>query len=316
MLEYARLVPGRGFRPVNSALYYGHRLLAHGQSRRRVADLIASIIESRRPRIERDPTCDLADLQLEGLHPIGRVLDKAQCDAIHDFLRDKDAVGYAGGSFRMDRSPSASGMFAYPLPTILRCPHLLALANHPAVLAMASAYLGCRPTISSLGLRWSFPGTDTADVQHFHRDLDDWRFLKLFVYLTDVDVGSGPHVFVRGTHLASGGLFSRLYERGEVERIWGSRSVCTIVGQHGTSFIADTYGLHCGVVPTARPRLIFEVQYSLLPVFAFIYQPVRLDTPQPVDPYINRLILHRASIAQAASDRRRWYRLSPGLGGD
>jgi hypothetical protein len=316
MLEYARLVPGRGFRPVNSALYYGHRLMAHGQSRRRVGDLIASIIESRRPRIDRDLTCDLADLRLEGLHPIGRVFYKAQLDAIHDYLRDKDAVGYAGGSFRMDRSRAASGMFAYPLPTVLRCPHLLALANNPAVLSIASGYLGCTPTISSLGLRWSFPGNDAADVQHFHRDLDDWRFLKLFVYLTDVDAASGPHVFVRGTHLTSGGIFSRLYERGEVERIWGSRSVCTIVGQQGTSFIADTYGLHCGVVPTARPRLIFEVQYSLLPVFAFLYKPVRMDVPQPVDPYINRLILHRASIAQTASPRRWSHRLSPGLGSE
>jgi hypothetical protein len=132
-------------------------------------------------------------------------------------------------------------------------------------------------------------------------------------------------VFVRGTHLTSGGIFSRRYERGEVERIWGSRSVCTIVGQQGTSFIADTYGLHCGadtyglhcgVVPTARPRLIFEVQYSLLPVFAFLYKPVRMDVPQPVDPYINRLILHRASIAQTASPRRWSHRLSPSLGSE
>ena len=148
-------------------------------------------------------------------------------------------------------------MASYPLATVLHCPHVLALANDPAVLRIATAYLGCKPTLSSVGLRWSFPGTGEAeDIQCFHRDPDDWRFLKLFVYLTDVDAGSGPHVFVAGSHRTAGRLRERLYTTEEIERRHGRESVRAIAGPCGTSFFADTYGIHRGAVPTTRPRLI------------------------------------------------------------
>jgi hypothetical protein len=65
----------------------------------------------------------------------------------------------------------------------------------------------------------------------------------------------------------------------------------TIVGPKGTSFVADTYGIHKGSVPRSRPRLLLQAQYSLLPVFAFRYEPVKLQAPPALDRYINRLLV-------------------------
>jgi hypothetical protein len=70
----------------------------------------------------------------------------------------------------------------------------------------------CKPTISALGLRWSFPvpGQSSA-LQMFHRDSEDWRYLKVLVYLTDVDEDAGPHVYLHGSHLTQAPMRLRFY---------------------------------------------------------------------------------------------------------
>lgn len=87
-------------------------------------------------------------------------------------------------------------------------------------------------------------------------------------------------------------LFCRLHSADEVVRRHGAAAPVSIVGPRGTMFLADTDGIHKGAVPIRNPRLIFEVGYSLLPVFALRYAPACLtrDHP-PLDPYINRLII-------------------------
>ena len=34
----------------------------------------------------------------------------------------------------------------------------------------------------------------------YHRDVDDFRFIKLFVYLTDTSSTTGAHSFIKGSH--------------------------------------------------------------------------------------------------------------------
>jgi hypothetical protein len=179
---------------------------------------------------------------------------------------------------------------------VLACPHVLELANRPALLRLAARYLGCAPTLSALRLRWSFPGRWAGTgLQAFHRDLDDWRFVKLFVYLTDVDAGSGPYVQVAGTHLTRGSLRARSWSDAEVERAHGAGRVASFLGAAGAGLAADSYGLHKGAVPRDRPRL--QLQYSLLPVYAWRYEPRPYHGPLRPDPYVNRLFLRQADPA-------------------
>ncbi len=41
-------------------------------------------------------------------------------------------------------------------------------------------------------------------MQYFHRDPDDFRFLTLFIYLTDVSPSAGPHQVIPGSHFLAG----------------------------------------------------------------------------------------------------------------
>jgi hypothetical protein len=315
MLERARLKPGSGFRLTRSALYYCQRLVPHPGPRRAVSRAIAAGINLRHgtagagARSGDEPTSPLAITaqQTETLAALDRdgyaltdpLLTAAMLADVASFLRDQDTVDAHGRRFRMTDRPPGTTMASYPLEIVLRCPHILKLANDPAVLGVATAYLRCRPTLSSIGIRWSFPvhtgdGAAATDIQRFHRDPDDWRFLKLFVYLTDIDAGAGPHEFIAGSHRTGGRVFERPYTDEEIERQHGSGSVRTIIGPRGTSFFADTYGIHRGAVPTSAPRLLLQFQYSILPVFAFRYRPAPaaiMPDPASIDRYVSRLLV-------------------------
>lgn len=321
MHDYARLTPGPGFRPVRAALYYGQRFATRPGVRRVVSRAIAAAVETAHPRDPRDAARPDADpgveraldaLHRDGCTGLDGVLPPPLVESIVAHLRDAPVIGPGGGQVPLDRLPAGTRTAAYPLERVLDCPAVLDVVNHPAVLRLAARYLGCTATLSSLGIRWSFPTRAGAeDTQLFHRDPDDWRFLKLFIYLTDVDEDTGPHVFVAGSHRTAGRLRARPYDAAEIERRYGRDAVWTITGPRGTAFIADTYGIHRGAVPLARPRLILQVQYSLLPVFALLYRPVAAEPRPGLDPYVNRLLLSTPARAgdtvPAAAKRHRFF---------
>ena len=129
------------------------------------------------------------------------------------YFRGQRVVTSGGRLQRLEEVEPGTSMAAYPLSTIVGCPGLLQAINAPGILRLVSGYLGCKPTISSLGVRWSLPAAARPEAtQLFHRDPDDWRFLKLFVYLTDVGPEAGPHVYVRGSHLTAACLRARPYQ--------------------------------------------------------------------------------------------------------
>jgi hypothetical protein len=223
---------------------------------------------------------------LDPLFPATRV------EEIIAYFRSQSPIGPDGRSTALENLPAGIAMAAYSLGTIIACPGLMAAINGPRILGIVSRYLGCKPTISSLGVRWSFPtAARPAETQLFHRDPDDWRFLKLFVYLTEVDLDSGPHVYVAGSNRTQGHIRARPYSRSELEARFGPESIQAVTGPRGTTFLADTHGIHMGKPPQGRARLMLQVQYSLLPIFAFRYEPVTGVAGLDLDPYVNRLIL-------------------------
>ncbi len=183
-----------------------------------------------------------------------------------------------------------SAFAGYTVDQLLRAPHLVDFFNQPAIVDFIEAAFGCVPTLYSLNAWWSFPATSpTGDgMQRFHRDTDDWRFLTLFIYLTDVDEGAGPHQLVAGSHTIDG--MTRLLEgvraRNPAEQVIAPQqsfevesyfrptfsafvedqlrdSTIDIGGPAGTVFIANTVAIHRGLMPTAKPRLIVWARYGL-----------------------------------------------------
>jgi hypothetical protein len=296
MLAYARLHPGKGFDPIRAALYYSQRLAVSPSVREMAARSIGVAINFAHPFGNRPPITDSdkAGIDLlvrDGVAPLGSLLTVSEADRLVADLAAKPVVTPSGNMCALADIPAGTAQVSYPLRTILECAAVSPLANNPHILAIARHYLGCTPTISSIGIRWSFCGGQAAATQTFHRDVDDWRFLKLFVYLSDVDDASGPHEYVKGSHRIRGTLRGNSYSDSDIESRFGAGGVDRVTGPRGTAFFADTYGIHRGRPPQKKPRLMLQVQYSVLPVYAFAYEPLEIPSTLPVDSYINRLLL-------------------------
>ncbi|MFC0385510.1 phytanoyl-CoA dioxygenase family protein [Muricoccus vinaceus] len=311
MIGYAQLRPGHGFSWRSAVPYYLQRLVTPRGLRGTVSRGLAAAIRMRHGAGPGGPAgacvaAALAGLDAEGLATTEDLLPADAIRSMLDFFRRQRLIGPGGQPMALEDLPPGTGMAAYPLHTVVACPGLMEAINAPDVLRIAAGYLGCVPTISSLGVRWSFPSSGQAvgslsarpdQTQLLHRDPDDWRFLKLFVYLTDVGPEDGPHVYVLGSHKTAADLRARPFELGAAERAYGAGSIRTVTGRAGTTFLADTHGIHMGTPPRAMPRLILQVQYSLLPVFAFRYAPVAAALPAHLDAYTNRLMVARPAEA-------------------
>jgi Phytanoyl-CoA dioxygenase (PhyH) len=195
-------------------------------------------------------------------------------------------------NFDFDSIPENVHVAEYTTEHILRCPDVVGLANHPLLLDCAAEYLGCKPTISNISIWWSLPADGSAqEAENYHRDVDEWRFVKFFLYLTDADEMAGPHCFVRGSHRSTRFLRIRRIRDAEVKAAFAESDQLRICGRAGDAFLEDTFGLHKGQPPTAKNRLLFQVEYSINPIAVYRYSPSRGSGVARVDNYVNRLYI-------------------------
>jgi len=213
-----------------------------------------------------------AELKEIGQLNLGYLLTPAQCAEVRDFFAARPAEDQyhperpAFDPLGPDRDPNCH-VANHRDEDIIAAPYLMELANDPRVVEVLHQYFGCRPLISYLGVWWSYP-TPLAPQQaeNFHRDVDDWRFIKLFVYLTDVGPDSGPHVYVKASADARAALRIRRYGDDEVADMFGRQAITAQISRAGTAFLENTFGVHKGQQPSGGTRLIFQVVYSLSPL--------------------------------------------------
>ncbi len=150
------------------------------------------------------------------------------------------------------------------------CPAIYKLQNDSQLLAIAARYLEQEPVHQGNQLWWSFAGEFSdwerrQSAQMFHYDLDDYRFLKFFFYLTDVDDKSGPHICVRASHKhkkLSHVLLRKRETDKEIIDYYGEQSLVTICGQAGFGFVEDPLCFHKGLTPTHKDRLLLQIEFA------------------------------------------------------
>ena len=215
------------------------------------------------------------------------------------------------------------GLAYYSPATALSCPHLAAIGADQEILSLVSQYLGAPPTILTYAAWWSFGGYGKPQgSQFFHVDRDDYKFCKLFVYLTDVDETAGPHTYMDATqgYDALTGLRARWPGGWDTFDDWFFGSLrksdqeivtafqqlpTTFTGKAGKSFLVDTTGIHKGLLPVTSDRLIAQLSYGVSPMLASEYlkqkwqvipmdqghREARAKSDERVFDYANRLYL-------------------------
>jgi len=154
---------------------------------------------------------------------------------------------------------STSETLSYDMESVLTAPHFLEFALSDHVWDVVEAYLGQPPNLYSFNCFWTKPGTAPVDpnIQQWHRDRDDKKFLALFMYGTDVLMEQqGPHLFAKGSHRHNDGQHRYPNANERVERVFG---------RAGTCFFADTSALHMGGKPIIGDRLLCWARWCVSP---------------------------------------------------
>lgn len=249
---------------------------------------------------------DCADqLRRDGYLVFERALPAEACDRLMKFALDTPAVVR-----RMDHEPRncprRAALFDAKAPLAVRYDYetgalladadVQALLADPSLLRLVQAYLGCEPVADVLSMWWHtgyHTAPDSEAAQYFHFDLDRIKWLKIFIYLTDVGPDNGPHSFVAGSHQTSGippDILRRGYVRlsdEEVHGRYGNERCKEFCAPRGSIIVEDTRGLHKGAHVRGDPRLILQLQFSNS-LFGTSYPDARMS--RVVDPRLKTLL--------------------------
>ena len=147
-----------------------------------------------------------------------------------------------------------------------------AIASDPALTLLLKSYLGATPRLLSARLAYSYkseraiPSSEAAQL--FHYDLDTLRWIKVFIYCSDVTDETGPHCAVLGSQLPgskSASLLARGYARISDADIFSQHPLLiikTFTGDRGTVILGDTRCYHKGMPLQSGERVLCQLLFS------------------------------------------------------
>jgi hypothetical protein len=170
----------------------------------------------------------------------------------------------------------------------------------PYLLTVVAHYLGLVPWLVEAYARRNFPARFWTMNHFWHRDLNDrHQLVKMFVFLTDCTVATGPHEYIRRSHRELAALNGKRYfTDAEIDALHPV----------GSPLREVTTGLACQMLSTATWGMPCSFRCRQAPRPPCIAFPRKLRPPSP--PFSARLSLKRASpdrlrIPNAARCRRR-----------
>lgn len=182
-------------------------------------------------------------------------------------------VAYSKDIIAYQDAKELSNRYQFLNISIFNNKSILQLITDANFLHIANQYLSAKPILDIVTMWWSTGLSNivpekreilkNASAQMFHFDMDRLKFLKFFIYLTDVNTNTGPHVFVKASHnrvpsyVKRDGRYSD-----ELVNQYDKDNIVEINGKAGTIIAVDTRGLHKGKELVEGDRLIFQVEFT------------------------------------------------------
>lgn len=141
------------------------------------------------------------------------------------------------------------------------------------ILDIVNSYFGAWSKFYYLTLNLTKPMLKSAVPvmsQNWHRDPEDKKTRKVFIYLNDVQENTGPFIYVLGSQ--DGGKYGKFFPQkkppkgayppiGAVEARVHANDIKTYTGEAGTVIFVDTAGLHRGGYATEKERIMFTAGF-------------------------------------------------------
>jgi hypothetical protein len=219
----------------------------------------------------------VADLRKDGLSIISfeelvgdADLWKTLADDIGEFVREtEEALRASGGAivkkrdYLLRRYHDSKKQFGLDDPWLQLGLSFADIANE---------YLGMWSKLAYIDQWYTRVGGEDREriaSQRWHRDPEDRKLIKVFMYFSDVDEGAGPFEYISGSGL--GGRYESLWpwkpsisvypppEELEAQVPAALRKTCT--GPAGTIVFCNTAGFHRGGFCKSKPRILAHWKY-------------------------------------------------------
>jgi hypothetical protein len=294
-------------------LYYLQRQITlNPKHRERIAALIGHCLPRGIATSPSEASVAIAEnLKRDGIAMTQGLVSSDEVDDICEYLKAQKFYDprhpEMGGVIDPSEIPPTCYHAYYPDDCVVSAPHLMRIANDPLVLDALERVFGSKPTITSALIWWLFASYDFSDKEreqflwntsNMHRDIDDWLQIKLFIYLSDVDEETAPHVFLEGSHSGGPGVGKGVLSLDFVHEHCPEK-VRPVHGKAGSAWLENPFGFHVATRPKTGNRLMAAISYSLLPLpFTIGRASIPGPETQNFDPYINRLWMTPKTEAQ------------------
>jgi hypothetical protein len=239
--------------------------LATGPGSRLLVDGADQIV----PEMERDGVSHRIALAPQDVQTIREFAEATLCTTRAKPVQSFLVRDLAAANARRPRDIIA----AYYFESVRLCPTIVAIEDDPFLRDLAGAYMGAAPHHIRTRLWWSFPGNRVTDADlhaaaqnKYHFDLNGFRTVKFFFYITDVDAGAGPHAYIAGSHrhrkLKHQYTLMVGHEESELRDYYGDARFVEVTGKAGTGFVEDPFLFHVGTMCRDRPRLLLEIEFG------------------------------------------------------
>lgn len=166
-----------------------------------------------------------------------------------------------------DRSQPKAIKYQFQEDDLINNETIQSLAADKTILSIAQAFLGSIPILDLISMWWSTSISKTASskiAQLYHFDMERIKFIKFFIYLTDVDEDTGPHCYVKGSTKnipISVRKDGRISDE-EILNAYGKENLIEIGGRAGTILAVDTSGFHKGKKLEKNDRLLLQFEFT------------------------------------------------------
>lgn len=193
----------------------------------------------------------------------------------HRFSHSEKVVEAIRNEPAAAKSPPSADAYLVKLhpshPTFALNNPLLHVGLAPAVLDTVNSYLGLWAKLIYADMWHSIPIRDQSGgrrigSQRWHRDPEDRRMVKIYLYFSDVHAGAGALEYVPGSATTGSGRYRALWPwqpRGaryptddDFDRHVAITDRIACLGSPGTIIFCDTDGFHRGGIATTGVRLV------------------------------------------------------------
>ncbi len=213
----------------------------------------------------------ISKIEEQGYVIFDELLPEEICQRILDFSMKVPSVAITENNdqtkVKYDPNNPIAPIYRFDEEDVLKNEDLKNIFYDINFIRIAQEYLRCKPLNNSIIMWWSTlykKAASSRAAQLYHFDMDHPKFIKFFIYLTDVDANSGPHCYVKGSHITKPKNLTKdkRYSDLEISQKYEASDVIEILGSRGTIVAVDTSGIHKGKLPIDHDRLIVQIEFT------------------------------------------------------